>query len=126
MPTPKNSVKLYEKLEDIGVVEPYAIEDADELSRVISRFVAWARMIATHPSTAERFGDRSTVHIQLATDLRTAMKVSRENRLYPNIVLPMSKYSSAKLLSVISQSMAPELAEMIKQENQRWAEDISL
>ena len=31
----KNSVKLYETLEDIRASEPYAIEDADELERVM-------------------------------------------------------------------------------------------
>jgi hypothetical protein len=121
----KNQVKLYETLEDVRVSEPYAIEDADELSRVISCFVAWAQMIATHPGLATNFRD-PTAHIRLATDLRKAMKFSQENRLYPNIVLPMSKYFSAKLLRVISQSIGPEIAAMIEQENQRWAEEYSI
>jgi hypothetical protein len=92
-----NQVRLYETLEDVQASNPYAIEDADELSRVISRFVAWAQMIATHPGLATNFRD-PTAHIRLATDLRKAMKFSQENRLYPNIVLPMSTYFSAKLL----------------------------
>ena len=125
MPTPPNRVKLYETLEDIRASEPYAIEDADELSRVISRFVSWAQMIATHPDLATNFQD-PTAHIRLATDLRKAMKFSQENRLYPNVVLPMSKYFSAKLLSVISQSIGPEIAAMIEQENKRWAEEYSI
>jgi hypothetical protein len=114
---PKNHVKLYDKSEDIGISVPYATEDADALERVISRFVAWARMIPRYPDVAAKCG---AAHIQLATDLRAAMKASRENRLYPNIVLPVSKYFSAKVLWVTSQSIGPEIAEMIEQENQRW------
>jgi hypothetical protein len=58
-------------------------------------------MIATHQNIAAGFGDRNTDHIQLATDLRTAMKVSRENRFYPDVVLPISKYFAAKMLSEV-------------------------
>lgn len=116
MPIPPNHVRLYETLQDIETSVPYATEDAVELSLVICRFVSWAQVIATHPNIAARFGDLSTAHIQLATDLRTAMKVSREKHLYPKVVLPMSKYFSAKLLAVVSQSMDPEIAELIEQE----------
>jgi hypothetical protein len=45
--------------------------------------------MAVHQNMAAQFGDRNTDHIQLATELRTAMKVSRKNHLYPNIVLPI-------------------------------------
>ena len=125
MPTPPNHVKLYDKLQDVETSVPYATEDATELELVISRFVSFARMIAAHKNIAAQFGDRSTDHIQLATDLRTAMKFSQENRLYPNVVLPMSKYFAAKMLSEISKSVATEPAfiEMMERENLLWAED---
>ncbi len=101
-PLPKNHVRLYNTLEDIKTSVPYATEDATELELLISRFVSFARMVAVHQNMAAQFGDRNTDHIQLATDLRTALKVSRENHLYPNVVLPMSKYFAAKMLSEIS------------------------
>ena len=75
-------------------------------------------MIPRYPDVAAKCG---TAHIQLATDLRAAVKASRENHIYPKIVLPMGKYFSAKLLWANSQSIGPEIAEMIEQENQRWA-----
>ena len=125
MPTPsKNRIHLYNTLLEMKTSVPYAVEDPDELSRVIARFVSWAQMIATHPNIAAKLGESSRAHIQLATDLRTAMKVSREDRLYPNVVLPMSKYFSAKVLFIISQIIEPELTDRIEQENQRWAEEL--
>jgi hypothetical protein len=87
----KNCVKLYETLEEIRLSEPYAIEEAEELLRVFSYFVAWAQITAAHPELAARFYE-PTAHIRLATDLRKALKFSQENRLYPNIVLPKGKY----------------------------------
>jgi hypothetical protein len=53
-----------------------------------------------------------------------ALKVSRENHRYPNVVLPMSKYFAAKMLSELSKSVAKEPAfiEMMGRENQLWAE----
>jgi hypothetical protein len=122
MPAPsKSKVYLYNTWGEIeNKAAPYTIEDADELSIVISQFVAWARMLPMYPVVAASCG---MAHIQLATDLRAAVKASRENRLYPNIVLPMSKYFSAKLLSVVSKLIGPEIAEMIEQENRRWAEE---
>jgi hypothetical protein len=124
MPTPPNHVKLYDKLQDIETSVPYATEDALELELVISRFVSFARMIAVNRNVAAQFGDRSTEHIQLATDLRTALKVSRENHHYPSVVLPMSKYFAAKMLSKILKSVAKEPAfiEMMERENRLWAE----
>ena len=124
MPTPSNHVKLYNTLEDIETSVPYATEDAIELDLIISRFVSFARMVAVHQNVAAQFGDRNTDHIQLATDLRTALKVSWENHLYPNIVLPTSKYFAAKTLSETSKSVAKEPAfiEMMERENQLWAE----
>jgi hypothetical protein len=124
MPIPtQNNVKLYETIDAIGVSEPYATEDAKELSCIISRCVSWAEMIASHPNVAARLGDAGAAHIQLATDLRTAMNVAHENGLYPNVVLPVSTYISAKVLSAISQTLEPGLAEMIEKESQRVAED---
>ena len=121
---PKNHVRLYNTLEDIETSVPYATEDAIELDLIISRFVSFARMVAVHQNVAAQFGDRNTDHIQLATDLRTAMKFSWENHLYPNVVLPMSKYFAAKMLSEVSKSIAKEPAfiEIMERENQLWAE----
>ena len=81
-------------------------------------------MIAVNKDIAAQFGDRNTDHIQLATDLRTALKVSKQNHHYPNVVLPMSKYLAAKRLSEISKSVAKEPAfiEMMERENRSWAE----
>ena len=123
-PLPKNHVRLYNTLEDIKTSLPYATEDALELDLVISRFVSFAQMIAVNRSIAAQFGDRSTDHIQLATDLRTALKVSQENHHYPNVVLPMSKYFAAKMLSEVSKSVAKEPAfiKMMERENLLWAE----
>jgi hypothetical protein len=123
-PLPKNHVRLYNTLQDIETSVPYATEDAVELELVISRFVSFARMVAVNQNIAAQFADRSTDHIQLATDLRTAMKISREHHHYPNVVLPMSKYIAAKMLSELSKSVAKEPAfiEMMERENRLWAE----
>ncbi len=114
-------MRLYNSLEDIETSVPYATEDGDELELVIYRFVAWAQMIATHPDIAAQFGDRSRDHIELATDLRKAM----ENRRHSIVVLPMSKYFAAKMLSEVSTSVArePAFVEMMEREKQLWVED---
>ena len=124
-PLPKNHVRLYQPLEDMEISVLYATEeDALELDLIISRFVSFAQMVAVHQNVAAQFGEHDTSHIELATDLRTAMKFSWENRLYPNVVLPMSKYFAAKMLSEISKSVAKEPAfiEMMERENLLWAE----
>jgi hypothetical protein len=118
----KNKVYLYNTQDEIESKSvPYTIEDVEILERVISRFVAWARMMGIYPDLAARYG---TAHIRLATDLLAAVKASRENRLYPIIVLPMSKYFSAKLLWATTQAvmMEPAFAEMMERENQLWEE----
>ena len=121
MPTPsKNNVNLYETLQAIKTSVPYARIDADELSLVIQRFVTWSAMLVTHPDTAAKFGDLSTTCIQLATDLRTAIKVSQETHTYPDVVLPMSNYFTAMKIYIESRSLDPVVAEMIEQESQRW------
>jgi hypothetical protein len=103
---------------------PYAIEDAEVLERVISRFFAWARKIGSYPDLAARYG---TEHIRLATDLRTAVKSSQENRLYPFIILPVGKYFSAKLLSETTQAVMrqPAFIEMMERESRLWDETYS-
>ncbi len=122
MPTPPNHVNLYHTLQDIKTSVPYATVDADELELTGLRFVVFARMLVTHPDTAARFADLSTTYIQLATDLRTAVKVSRQDRLYPNVVLPMNKYYTAKLLYIQSCSLGAELPDFLQQELQKWEE----
>lgn len=123
MPTPsKNNVKLYETLQTIETSIPYAKIDADELSLVIQRFVSWSAKLVTHPDTTAKFGDLSTTCIQLATDLRTAIKVSQETHTYPDVVLPMSKYFTAMKIILESRSLDPVVAEMIEQESRRWEE----
>jgi hypothetical protein len=120
-PLPRNPVRLYNTLKDLATSAPYATEDADELELVIYRFVTWAQMIATRPSIAAQFGDRSRDPIQLATVLRRAM----ESRRHRNVVLPMSTYFAAKLLAEITNSVAkePVFIEMMERENLLWSED---
>jgi hypothetical protein len=60
-------------------------------------------MMGMYPDLRARYG---TAHIRLATDLRAAVKVSRENHHYLNVVLPNSKYFAAKMLSELSKSVA--------------------
>jgi len=58
--------------------------------------------------------------------LLPATQQNREkDRLYPNIVLPMSKYFAAEMLSKLSKSAAKEPAfiEMMERKNLLWAED---
>jgi hypothetical protein len=122
MQTSKNKVHLYNTREEIESKSvPYATEDAEVLEQVISRFVAWARMMGMYPDLRARYG---TAHIRLATDLRAAVKASRENRLYPNIVLPLSKYFYAKLLWATTQAamMEPAFTEMMERESRLWEE----
>ena len=122
MQTSKNEVFLYNTREEIRASAPYATEDADELEQVISRFFAWTRMMGLYPDMAAKYG---TAHIRLATDLRAAVRTSRENHLYTNIVLPMNKYFSTKLLSEITQAaiMKPAFTDMMERESQKWGEE---
>ena len=55
------------------------------------------------------------------------MKVSRQNHCYPNVVLPMSKYFAAKLLSKVSKSVANEskFIELMERENRLWAQEFT-
>ena len=121
MPTPsKNNVNFYETLQDIETSVLYASVNADELSLVIRRFVSWSQMLLTHPDMAAKFGDLSTTCIQLATGLRTAMRVSRNAHTYPDVILPMNKYSTAMKIYTESCTPRPELPDFLVQELQRW------
>ena len=108
MPAPsKNQVYLYNTRDEIESKSvPYAIEDAEVLERVISRFLAWPRMVPRYPDVAAKCG---TAHIHPAADLRAVVKASRENHLYPKIVLPISKYFSATWLTIYWISSAADI-----------------
>jgi hypothetical protein len=119
-PLPKNHVRLYNTVEDIETSIPYATEDATELELVVSRFVSFARMVMAHQNRTAPFGKRNTSSIELATDLQTAMK----NRRGSIVVLPMSKYFAAKMLSesIKAVTQEPAFIEMMERENRLWAE----
>jgi hypothetical protein len=119
---PQNNINLYETPQAIQTSVPYARIDADELSLIIQRFVSLSLMLVTHPATAAKFGELSTTCIQLATDLRNAMKVSQETCTYPDVVLPMNKYFTTMKIYIESRSLDPVVAEMIEQES-RWREE---
>jgi hypothetical protein len=121
MPTPpKNHVNLYETKEDIETSVPYATISADELSLAINRFNSWAIKLATYPDLAGKFGETKAKHIQIATDLRNAVKHSRYHRSYRCAVLPMNEYFAAMAFLAASRSIQPEIDAMIERENQRW------
>ena len=121
MATPtKNYVNIYETFQAIETTVPYARMSTNELSLLIRRFVSLATMLVTHPDTALKFGDLSTTCIQLATDLRTATKVSQDAGTYPDVVLPMDKYSKAMTIYIESCTVDPVIAKMLEQEIQRW------
>ena len=86
-----NKVYFYETNQDIEAVEPYAAIPSQEIASILKRFVSWAAVIATHPEVAEIFGESSTVHIRLATDLRLVIKNAIQVGTYPNVVLPSHK-----------------------------------
>jgi hypothetical protein len=119
----QNNINLYETPQDIETSKSYTIVNADELSLVMRRFVSMAAMLVTHPDMSAKFSELSTTCIQLATDLRTAMKVSRDTRTYPDVVLPSSKYSTAMKIYTESRKLRPELPDFLVQELQRWEED---
>jgi hypothetical protein len=118
----KNKVYLYNAQDEIeGKSAPYAVEDAERLEQVISRFVAWARILPMSPDVSV---ECRAAYMELAIDLQALMKVSRENRLYPRVVLPMGKYFYAKMLWATTQAamMQPAFAEMMERENRLWEE----
>ena len=126
MATPtKNNINLYENSQDIETSAPYASISADELSLVMRRFASLAAMLVTHPETAAQFGELSTTCIQLATDLRTAMKTSWNSGIYPDVVLPMNKYSAAMKIYTESCAAGTHLPDFVVQEIQRWEEEYS-
>jgi hypothetical protein len=118
------NVYFFESQKDIDVSGPYATISAEELSAIIKRFVSWAAMVATYPDLAETFGDANTAHIKLATELRNAMKVSRQGGIYPNVVLPICKFRSVMTLMRISRLLESEMEEMIAHEHQKWEDDL--
>jgi hypothetical protein len=118
-----DNVYFFDSENDVRGSRPYASLSQEELASLIQRFVSWAGILATHPKLAESFGDASTAHIMLATDLRMAMKKSRQDNVYPNVVLPTQKFKAAMKLATISRAMEPEFAALIAGENQMWEED---
>jgi hypothetical protein len=118
-----NTIKFYEATTDIGVSEPYATISGEELTAAIKRFVSWAAMIATHPNLAQLIGDSSTTPILLATALRTAVQKSEHDGIFPNVVLPRQKFTSAMALIRASRQVAPEIRQLIAYESQKWEDD---
>jgi hypothetical protein len=117
------NVYFFETQQDIDVSGPYATISVEELTSMVHRFVSWAAMVATHPEIAESFGEVSTIHIKLATDLRMAVKRSRQEHAYPNVVLPMQKFKAAMKLLTLTRAIEPGFAGLIAGENQMWDED---
>jgi hypothetical protein len=118
-----NNVNFYETPQDIGVMEPYAIMSAEELTKIIKRFVSWATMMATHPDLAESLGEEGTAHIRLATSFRAVVKESERAHTFPNIVLSTREFTAAMTLINVSQELEPGIHEMIIYESQKWEKD---
>lgn len=120
-----NTIEFYETPQDIGAIEPHTTITIDELSLIIKRLVASATMIATRPDIAKKFGIESTVPIKLATDLRTAIKVSEQNGVHPNLVFPNNQLRTAMDFALIriSPAQEAELQEMFAIETRKWEED---
>jgi len=118
-----DNIYFFESQKDIEVSGPYAILSAEVLAVVIQRFVSWAEMSATHPDLAESFGEASTAHIKLATDLRIAVKKSRQENTYPNVVLPAQKFKVAMTLMRLTSSLELECGERIAGKSQKWETD---
>jgi hypothetical protein len=119
MITPAASkIRFYETGREIGRVEPYAEIASQELVSILKRFVSWAAVTATHAKVAEIFGNSSTAHIKLATDLRLAIKAATKSGTYPNLVLPSRKFTAVMTLSRISQLLELELQEILEKEMQ--------
>ena len=109
-------INFYETSTEIGRVEPYAVMPDQELQFTLERFVSWAAVIATHSEVAEIFGESSTVHIKLATDLRLVIKNALRFGTYPNVVLPSRKFITVMTISEISQLLEQELHEILEKE----------
>ena len=122
-PQAENNVNFYDSLQDIGVKEPYAVLPAEEITRIIKRFVSWAAMIASHRDLAKSFGEESTAPIKLATDLRSAVAQSMQKNTFPNVALPSQKLTAALTLMSTSRQLEPVFAELIAREDQRWDEE---
>jgi hypothetical protein len=106
-----NNINFYEALTDIGVTKPYAVISAEELTAVVRRFVAWARMVATHPDLAQSLGDENTAHIVLATSFRIAVRQSKQDGIFPNVVLPARKFKAGMELITVSRQLEPEIGD---------------
>jgi hypothetical protein len=118
----KVNVHFFESRKDIDVSGPYATISAEELGAVTRRFASWRDMLTTHPRLAESLGDASTAHIALATDLELAIMESRRENTYPNIILPMGKFTTAMTVMRLSRTVVlePEFGEMLAEENRKW------
>lgn len=123
---PDNNIHFYESRQDIGITAPYAVIDAQELNSIIKRFVSWASMIATHPNLAKSLGEASKTHIELATALRLAMKDAIRKQIFPRIVFPEHKLTTATTLMKMSRQLDPEIDKLILYEIQKWEEDYPL
>lgn len=121
-----HNVNFFESQMDIGVSKPYAVISAYELTAVIRRFVSWAAIVAKQPNLREILGDASTAHIKLATDLRAAIKKSVKEGFYPNVVLPIRKFTTTMTLLKVSRALESEIGGIIVYESQRWEEEYQL
>ncbi len=120
-----DNVYFFESEKDIRGGRPYASLSEQELTRLIQMFVLWAAMLATHPKEAESFGDASTSHIMLATDLRTAVKKARKQNAYPNVVLQTHTYMAAMTLMRQSRALEPEFCNLLAAEHRKWELDFN-
>jgi hypothetical protein len=118
-----DNVYFFESEKGVGGARPYASLSEEELTHLIQRFVSWAAMLATHPKLAASFGEASTAHITLATELRMAVKRARQENTYPNVILPAHKYTAAMTLMRQSRAVEPEFCEVLAAEHRKWEND---
>lgn len=115
-----NNVIFFESCSNIGSSEPYAVISSCELASILKHFIHWAVIIGNNPEIAEIFGKSSTAHIKLATVLRDAIKKSLKEGTYPNMILPIRKFTAMMTLSRISNVLEAEFHETFNGDIHRW------
>ena len=116
------NVYFFETPHDIDVSGPYATISAEEFGAVIQRFTSWGTMLATHPILDETVRDAASAHIRLTADLQRAISESQRQNTYPNIILPVHKFTTAMAVMNLSRTVVlePEFGEMLAEENKKW------
>jgi hypothetical protein len=116
MNTPgQNNVYFYGSQRELAASQPYAIHNTGNVTFMVNRFNAWTNMMTDYPRLSALCVETKSIHIMIAATWCEAIDRSKQEGLFPIVILPVRNYEQAMLLLKVTCQMEADIHQMIEQ-----------